>query len=87
MVEAPICGFYRMDPQRVGDLTMSELRTMCDGMDWMNDRTYEHLIFAHLHGDALLREMALRYPKFKQQQVTFVAAATRANPKKLTFGG
>lgn len=66
-----LCGFYRATPAVLGKLTVAEVLVMIDGIDWVNDRQWERLLFAKAPDRATIEDLwDLNYPHFRHERVT-----------------
>jgi hypothetical protein len=74
-----LCGFYRMTPHAIGDLTPGESRTLLDAIDWANDRDWERSIFLRTTDHRAARDMLrLSYPRFRVEHRDRIVKITHA---------
>lgn len=72
-----LVGYYKRIPAELGTLTVVELQGMLEGMDWMNDREWERLMFSKTFDEGTLKNLwAANYPHFRADRA---AAEARRN--------
>jgi hypothetical protein len=59
-----------MTPEEVADLTPRDLKSMADGLDWVNDREWERAAFIRMQDPDTASDMlTYAYPHFRTSRV------------------